>query len=152
MKRFLTLLGQAAVVLVGLAALTFLLWAPRVDGANAHATLFKIYFQDPFVAYVYAASISFFLGLHRAFGLLGHIRNQGVWTQTTVAKLRSVRRCAFWILGAVPGGLAFILSGEPEPPGIVMSLFVALVAGLVATGATLLTRAAQKRLPAGETP
>lgn len=152
MKRFLTLFGQTAVALVGLAALTFLLWAPRVDGANAHATVFKIYFQDPFVAYVYAASVPFFFGLRRAFRLLGHILKHGVSSQATVDHLRAIRRCAFWILGAVPGGLAFILSGEPEPPGIVMSLFVALVAGLVATGATLLTRAAPKRLPAGKAP
>lgn len=146
MKRTLALLLQMTVVLLGLAALAFLLGTPHLEGRNAHATAFEIYFKDPFLAYVYAASIPFFVGLHRAFSLLGHFRKQGAFSQVTVDSLRAIRRCAFWILGSIPGGLAFILSGEPEPPGIVMSLFVALVAGLVAVGATLSARALQKTL------
>lgn len=146
MKRFLTVMFQTAVVLLGVGALAFLLWAPQVDGRNARATVFEIYFTDPFVAYVYAASIPFFVGLHRAFSLLGHFRKQGAFSQVTVDTLRSIRRCAFWTLGFVPGGMAFILSGDPEPPGIVMSLLIALVAGLVAAGATLSARTVQKNL------
>ncbi len=146
MKRPLSFLLQAIVVLVGMGAIAFLLWAPSVDGANAHASIFKIYFQDPFVAYVYAASIPFFVGLHRAFRLLGHFRKLGGFSEFTVDALRAIRRCAFWILGTVPGGLAFILSGQPEPPGIVMSVFIALMAGLVAGGATLAVRAVQRHL------
>lgn len=150
MKRFLTLMFQTAVVLLALGAFAFLLWAPKVDGANAHATVFEVYFTDPFVAYVYVASIPFFAGLYRAFSLLGHFRKRGAISQETVDALRAIRRCAFWMLGFVPGGMAFILSGEPEPPGIVMSLFIALVAGLVAIGATLSVRAVQKNLAPAE--
>lgn len=150
MKRHLALLLQFIVVLVGAGALAFLLWAPQVDGRNAQATVFEIYFTDPFVAYVYAASIPFFVGLHRAFSLLGHFRKQEAFSQVTVDALRSIRRCAFWTLGAVPGGMAFILSGDPEPPGIVMSFLIALVASLVAVGATLSARAVQKNLAHAE--
>ena len=146
MKRPLSLLLQAIVVLVGMGAIAFLLWAPSVDGANAHASIFKIYFQDPFVAYVYAASIPFFVGLHRACRLLGHFRKLGGFSEFTVDALRGIRRCAFWVLGSVPGGLTFILSGDPEPPGIVMSLFIALMAGLVAAGATLALRVLRTHL------
>lgn len=151
MKRFLTLLIQAAIVLVGLGALAFLLWAPQVDGANARATFFQIYFTDPFVAYVYAASVPFFVGLHRGFSLLGNFRKQGAFSTVTVAALRSIRGCAFWILGAVPGGLAFVLAGEPEPPGIVMCFPVTFASGLVAVGATLAIRAVQRNLAQSET-
>ncbi len=150
MKRHFALLLQAIVVLAGVGVLAFLLWAPQVDGRNARATVFEIYFTDPFVAYVYAASIPFFVGLHRAFSLLGHFRKQGACSQVTVDALRAIRRCAFWTLGAVPGGMAFILSGEPEPPGIVMSLFIALVAGLVAAGATMSARTLQQALRQSE--
>ena len=150
MKRHAALLLQVIAVLVGLGALAFLLWAPQVDGRNAQATTFEIYFKDPFVAYVYAASIPFFVGLHRAFNVLGHFRNQGACSQATVDALRAIRRCAFWTLGSVSGGLAFILSGEPEPPGIVMSFLIALVASLVAVGATMSARTLQKALRQAE--
>ncbi len=150
MKRHAALLLQVIAGLVGVGALAFLLWAPQVDGRNAQSTAFEIYFKDPFLAYVYAASIPFFVGLHRAFNLLGHFRKLGACSQMTVDALRSIRRCAFWTLGSVPGGLAFILSGEPEPPGIVMSFLIALVASLVAVGATMSARTLQKALRQAE--
>ncbi len=150
MKRILPLVLQAAVVLLAIGAVAFLLWAPAVDGANANSTVFQIYFTDPFVAYVYLASIAYFVGLHRAFTLLGDFRKRGTCSPVTVDALRSIRRCAFWILAAVPGGMAFILSGTPEPPGIVMGLFVAVVASLVAVGATVAARAVQRHLAAAD--
>ena len=60
------------VVLIGLGALALLLWEPHLEGRNAHATLFEIYFNDPFLAYAYGASIPFFVSLYQAFKLLGY--------------------------------------------------------------------------------
>jgi hypothetical protein len=37
-------------VVVGGAVFVFLLWEPHIEGRNAHATLFQIYFNDPFLA------------------------------------------------------------------------------------------------------
>lgn len=39
------------VVLGGIGALAFMLWEPHLEGRNAHAGLFEIYFKDPFLAY-----------------------------------------------------------------------------------------------------
>lgn len=150
MKRPLPFLLQAAVVLVGMGAFAFLLWAPSADGANAHAGVFKTYFQDPFVAYVYAASIPFFVGLHRAFRLLGHFRTLGGFSEFTVDALQGIRRCAYWVLGSVPGGLAFILRGDPEPPGIILCSLVAVASALGAFGATWSARAVQLNLAPAE--
>jgi len=147
MKRYLALFLQVTVVLAGLGALVFLLGAPHLEGRNAQATTFEIYFKDPFLAYVYVASIPFFVALQRAFGLLGHFRRQGAFSQVTVEALLAIRRCACVILGFVAGGVALLfLIGEPEPPGIVMCLLVALVAGLAAVGATLSARVLRKTL------
>lgn len=41
-----------------------------LPGAAAHATLFEIYFKDPFLAYAYVASIPFFAVLCQAFRTL----------------------------------------------------------------------------------
>src|SRR6185369_9307607 len=61
-----------ALVLIGFGALALLLWEPRIEGRNAHATLFEIYFKDPILAYAYVASIPFFIALFQAFKVLGY--------------------------------------------------------------------------------
>jgi hypothetical protein len=62
-----------------------MLWEPHLEGRNAHATLFQIYFNDPFLAYAYMASIAFFVALYQAFKLLGHIARNEVFSQRSVS-------------------------------------------------------------------
>ncbi len=83
MNRNLALVLQAGVVLIGLAVFVFLLGEPHLEGRNAHATLFAIYFHDPFLAYVYVGSVPGFVALYRAFGLLSQARGSGcgMWGQ-----------------------------------------------------------------------
>lgn len=73
MKRSSILFLQAVVVLIGIGVFVFMLWEPHIEGRNANATLFEIYFQDPFLAYAYTASIAFFVALYQVFKLLGYI-------------------------------------------------------------------------------
>jgi hypothetical protein len=63
MKKSSTLFLQGVIVLIGIGALALMLWEPHLEGRNAHATLSQIYFHDPFLAYAYLASISFFAAL-----------------------------------------------------------------------------------------
>ena len=71
MKRSSTIFLQVVVVLMGIGALGIMLWEPHIEGRNAHATLFEIYFKDPFLAYAYIGSIPFFVALYQAFKVLG---------------------------------------------------------------------------------
>ena len=41
---------QFLIVLVAVATLALLLWEPHLEGRNANATLFEIYFHDPILA------------------------------------------------------------------------------------------------------
>ena len=66
------------IVLIGLGALVLMLWEPHLEGRNAKATPFQIYFNDPFLAYAYLASIAFFVALYQAFKLLGYIGQNNV--------------------------------------------------------------------------
>ena len=74
MERGSILFLKAVLVLVGIGALALMLWEPHIEGRNAHATLFEIYFKDPFLAYAYIASIPFFVALYQAFKVLGYVR------------------------------------------------------------------------------
>jgi len=73
MNEVQTIFLQIVVLLIGIAALAFLLWEPHVEGVNKHATLFEMYFSS-FVAYAYIGSIPFFAALYQTFKLLGYAR------------------------------------------------------------------------------
>ena len=68
-----TIFLQVVIVLIGIGALALMLWEPHIEGRNAHATLFEIYFKDPFLAYAYIASIPFFVALYQAFKVLEYV-------------------------------------------------------------------------------
>jgi hypothetical protein len=109
-----TIFLQAVIVLIGIGALALLLWEPHLEGRNAHATLFEIYFNDPFLAYAYVASIPFFVALYQAFKVLGYIRENKAFSQATVKALRTIKFCALAIIGFVALGELFIMLGDSD--------------------------------------
>src|SRR5882724_4334427 len=109
MKRSSTIFLQIVIVLIGTGALALLLWEPHVEGRNAHATLFEIYFKDPFLAYAYVASISFLVALYQAFKVLGYVRQNKTFSQATVNALRTIKYCAIVMIGFVEVGVVFIM-------------------------------------------
>lgn len=131
---------QVVIVLVGIGTLGLMLWEPHLEGRNAHATIFEIYFNDPFLAYVYVGSIPFFVAVYRAFGLFGHVRRNGPFSQVTLDALRVIKRCAMVIVGFVAGAALFIImfgDGEDRPAGIFMCGLVVFAASAIAIAAAM---------------
>ena len=154
MKSSSALLLQVAIVLIGIATLAFLLWEPHIEGRNAHAITFEIYFKDPFLAYVYVGSTPFFVALYRAFGLLRHVRQNGAFSQASVDALRSIKRCAIAIIGFVAGAVVFIIicgDEEDRPAGVFMSFLVTFASSVIAVAATMFARNLQRALRRSET-
>src|SRR5258705_9771925 len=124
MKRSPTIFLQAVIVLIGIGALALMLWEPHIEGRNVHATLFEIYFKDPFLAYAYFASIPFFVALYQAFKILGYAGQNKVLSQPAVKALRTIKYCAFITAGAIVAAVAYIriaaLSSNDDPAGAVM--------------------------------
>jgi hypothetical protein len=58
MERGSILFLKAVLLLVGIGALALMLWEPHIEGRNTHATLFEVYFKDPFLAYAYATRMT----------------------------------------------------------------------------------------------
>src|SRR6476620_7215518 len=108
MTRSSTAFLQMVIVLVGIGVLAFLLWEPHVEGANAHATPFQMYFNS-FVAYAYVGSIPFFVALYQAFRLLGYIGRNQVLSQRSVRALRTIKYCALAIIGFVAVSVIFMI-------------------------------------------
>src|SRR5919106_5021297 len=101
MKRSSTIFLQIVIVFIGIGALALMLWEPHLEGRNAHATPFEIYFKDPFLAYAYVASIPFFAALYQAFKVLGYAGQKEVFSPEAVKALRTIKYCALAIIGFV---------------------------------------------------
>lgn len=149
MKRSSTIFLQAIIILIGLGALTLLLWEPRVEGVNAHATtLYEIYFDDPFLAYVYVGSIAFFAALYQTFKLLGYIRKGEIFSQASVKALRTIKYCAMTIIAFLVGAEGYInivqrKVEEDVAGGVMLGLVMIFISVVVTTAAAVLERTLQ---------
>ena len=125
---------QVAIVLIGIAALAFLLWEPHIEGRNAHSTLFEIYFKDPFLAYAYVTSIPFFLGLNQAFKFLGYAGQNKLLSLAALKALRIIKYCAISIIGFAAVGEIIIMlsSSDDRAGGVFMGILITFTAIIVA--------------------
>jgi len=135
------------IVLISIGALALMLWEPHLEGRNAHATLFQIYFNDPFLAYAYIASIAFFVALFQAFKLLGYVGRSDVFSQRSVKALRTIKYCAMSLVGFLVGAEAYffiVQRGKDDiAGGVMMGLFLIFISVVVATAAAVFERTLQ---------
>jgi hypothetical protein len=147
MKRSSTVFLQSVIVLIGIGALAFLLWEPHIEGRNAHATVFQIYFNDPFLAYVYVASTAFFMALYQTFKLLGYIAQNNVFSTDSVKALRTIKRCALAVVGFIAGAEAYIfiaVRGKDDiAGGVVIGVVLIFLSVVIATAAAVFERLLQ---------
>ena len=147
MKRSSTIFLQVVIVLIGIGALALMLWEPHLEGRNAHATLFEIYFKDPFLALVYLGSIPFFVALYQAFKVLGYAGQNKVFSQPAVNALRTIKYCAIAIIGFVVLSVLFMPFSDPDdddgPQGVVMRILITFGSIVVATAAATFERILQ---------
>jgi hypothetical protein len=145
MKFGATLFLRVVLVLFGIGALALLLWEPHLEGRNAHATVFEIYFKDPFLAYAYVAAIPFFVGLYQGFKVLGYAGRNKEFSPSAVRSVRTIKYCAIAIIGFVAIGEAIIMFGNSDDRagGVVMGAFFFFASIVVATAMAVLERALQ---------
>jgi hypothetical protein len=147
MKRSSTIFLQIVIVLIGIGALALMLWEPHLEGRNAHATPFEIYFKDPFLAYAYTASIAFFVALYQAFKLLGYIGTNQVFSQRSVKALRTIKYCALTLIAFIAGAEAFFFivqrGKEDIAGGVMIGLVMIFVSVVAATAAAVFEKLLQ---------
>jgi hypothetical protein len=147
MSRGSTLFLRAVLVLIGLGALAALLVEPHFEGRNANATWFQVYFNDPFLAYVYVGSIPFFVALWHGIKVLGDVGGEKQFSPVSVKSLRTIKVCAIVLIAFVVGAELMILNGPPEEDragGVAMGLVILLASIVVATAMSVLERSLQR--------
>jgi DUF2975 family protein len=146
MKRSSTIFLQIVIVLIGIGALALLLWEPHIEGRNAHATNFEIYFKDPFLALVYIGSIPFFVALYQAFKVLGYAGQNKIFSQAAVKALRTIKFCAIAIIGFVVVEEIFIMlnhGSDDAAGGVFMGILITFGSIVIATAAAMFERILQ---------
>jgi hypothetical protein len=127
---------------VGIGAVALLLWEPHLEGRNARATLYEVYFNDPFLAYAYLGSIPFFVVLHQIFKALGYVGRNQACSPATARALRTMKGCAVAIVAFVAGGELFIMLGDSDDRagGVFMGVLITFGALVIVGVATMLER------------
>lgn len=149
MKKSSTLFLQVVIVALGIGAFAFLLWEPHLEGRNANSTLYQVYFNDPFLAYAYTASIVFFTALYQAFKLLGRIGRNEVFSGVSVHALKTIKYCAITLVGfvVVPVAYQFIVRPEDDiAGGVAMGICIIFISTVVATLAAVFERVLQNAI------
>jgi hypothetical protein len=148
MKRSLAIFLQAIILLIGVGVLALLLWEPNLEGRNVNATLFEVYFKDPFLAYIYLAFVPFFVALYQGFKILGYARRDELFSQRPVRALRIIKYCAIttaiFILGAEAYIFTFVRGTDDIAGGVMMGAFIILVSAIIATSAAVFERTLRK--------
>lgn len=145
LKRSATAFLQGVIVLIGIGTLALMLWEPHLEGRNAHATVFEVYFKDPFLAYAYIGSIPFFVALYQGFKVLGYAGRNQVFSQTGVNGLRTIKLCAIAIIGFVAGAELFIVmvDSDDRAGGVFIGVLIGFASIVVATAAATCERILQ---------
>jgi hypothetical protein len=146
MKRIPILFLQAVIVLIGVVALTLMIWLPSTEGRAANLDVVSIY-SDPFILYGYAASIAFFVALYKAFTLIGYIGQNKVFSSQSVKALRSIKYCAIILAIGIAGAGLFIRlfhHKDDDPAGfLALCIVTTFVSVVVATAAAIFEKILQ---------
>ena len=139
---------QVVIVFIGIGALALILWESHIEGRNANATLFEIYFKDPFLAYAYIASIPFFVALYQAFKVLGYAGQNKVFSQAVVKAMRTIKYCAVSIFGFVAGGEIFIMlnNSDDRAGGVFMGILITFGSVVIAVAAAMFEKILQNAM------
>jgi hypothetical protein len=142
---------QFVVVLIGGVMLVLMLWEPHLEGRNENATVFQVYFNDPFLAYAYTASLPGFWLLYQAYQALGLVGEGRAFSPATVQAVRTIKYCALAVIGFLAGGEAWLFlyqsRTEDIAGGVAIGLFFIIVFAVIAMAAAVLERFLQNRLP-----
>lgn len=126
MKRLSILFIQGLILIIGALVLVFLIWFPQLEGRAKHLDLLRIY-ADPFILYVYASSVLFFIALFNSFKWFGFIRKNETYTIRSLHSLQTIKYSAVALAVCVVGAGIFIAifhHQDDDPAGFLTISFL----------------------------
>lgn len=146
MKKYLTASLQVATLFIGIAVIAGMARFPLTEGRAASLDLFSIY-RDPFIIYMYASSILFFVALYQIFRLLGYIRKNKAFSLSSVKALRIIKYCAIILCILIVIAILYIgmfHNKDDDPAGfIAIGILATFISAIVAVAASVFERVVQ---------
>lgn len=151
MNHLTSMILKILIILIAFGTVAGLLWEPQLEGRNAHSDPISLYFNDPFLAYIYIGSIPFFMGLYQVFKLLEYIDQNRAISHHSIQALRKLKACALVLIGFIAlalGYLALMATGTNEDAAgaIALGLIMIVASGSVATLAGIFQNRIQRGL------
>ena len=147
MKRGSTLFLKIVLLLMAVGVFAGMIWFPQAEGRAAGLDVISIY-ADPFIIYLYIASIPLFVGLYQAFKLLNFIDANKAFSQAAVNTLKNMKFASLSLIGFIVLAefyIHFFAHGDdpagPTMIGIIVSFAVAVIATAAAVFQKLLQNA-----------
>jgi hypothetical protein len=139
MKQASTLFLKGVLLFIAMGAVALMIRFPQTEGRAANLDLVSIY-KDPFIIYMYIASVPFFVALYQAFKLLGAIDKNMIFSQVGVNAVRNIKYCALAVIGFMLGAEAFLFIVERSKSddiagGVAMGIFIILICFVITAAA-----------------
>lgn len=114
-------ISKIVVVILGIWIFTGLIYFPQIEGRNVNSDWLSLYFNDPFLAYIYIGSIPFFVGLYHIIKLLGLIEKK-TFAKKASPVLQNIQYCALLNAGFILGafGFLFMMGVEEDITGVLV--------------------------------
>lgn len=148
MKKSSTLFLKVIILLVAIGTVSGLIWFPQTEGRAANLDLVSIYL-DPFILYVYLASIPFFVGLFQTIKLLNLIDGNKAFSQEAVNTLRIMKFASIILIGLIVLAefyLHIFVKGEDIAGPTMLGIFASLAFGVIATAISIFQKIFQKAI------
>ncbi len=139
-KRIFIGLLKAILITIGLATFVLMLWEPLLEGRNTNASLYEIYFQDIFLAYVYLASTAYYVALYQLYNLLQYWALNSIQSLKAIKALRTIKYCSILLILFILGAEIYFFTvqraeGEDIAGGVALSIlwiWASSVIGIIA--------------------
>ncbi|MDO8495273.1 MAG: DUF2975 domain-containing protein [bacterium] len=146
MKQGSIIFLKIVIVFIVIVALGGMIRFPLTEGRAVNLDLFSIYW-DPFIVYMYIASIPFFVGLYQAFKLLGYIGQNKVFSLSSAKALRTIKYCAIMQSILIVMAILYIRTShnvDDDPAGfIAIGILATFISVVIATAASVFERILQ---------
>lgn len=140
-----TLFLKIVLCLIAIGALAGLIRFPQTEGRAAHLDLLAIY-TDPFIIYIFIASIPFFVGLYQAFKLLNFIDANKAFSQDAVTTLKNMKFATLSLIGFIVLAeiyIRFFAHGDDPAGPSAFGIIAVFAATIIATAAAIFQKLLQ---------
>lgn len=144
-KQSSTLFLKGVLLLIAAVAIAGMIWFPQTEGRAVDLDLLSIY-SDPFLIYLYMASIPFFIGLSQAFKLLHFIDMNKAFSQGAVDALKNMKIASLYLIGFTALAVLYIrlfVRGEDPAGPTALGIFAVFAATVIATATAVFERLLQ---------